>query len=363
MWADPPLPPFGSHVGGGSLDGQWPACQVNHRGQPAAGALEYRNCAVTQSFRSGPVDRRGHRGQHRHRCIGVLGDVGDRVGVCGVAVVLGDQVDGERGHGDGWVGGHRPQAGAEHVAGIGAGAPHVQRVGRRQPVVEHAADGGQRVGGQVGELHAERVGEVRQQRALCARIMHGRNPAGLGSPSGGEQLDGVAELGQIADVHRAGRRAERLPRRMLTGKGARVCGHHGPAAWRAADGEDYDGDVLFGRAQENLAQPRDGARRLEKQPDDACFGVIERVVDVVGGVGHEFLPRRHRQPEAEAAAGTQKRGERRARVGDDADAAVGQWIWLQIPQRPNAERVVHEPHAARAADRHARVGGDSPDLL
>ena len=167
--------------------------------------------------------------------------------------------------------------------------------------------------------HPQLVGEVGQQRAFGTRIMHRRNASALGPPPGREQFEGVAELGQIADVHGAGRRAERLPRRMLAGQCPGVCGHHRAAARRAADGEDHHGHVLLRGAQQGLPQPRDGPRCLEQQADDARFGIVQRVVHVVSGVGHEFLPGRHRQPKAEPAAGTQQRRERRARMGDEAD--------------------------------------------
>ena len=121
-----------------------------------------------------------------------------------------------------------------------------------------------RVGGQIGELDAQLVGEVGQQRAFGTRIMHRRNASALGPPPGREQFKGVAELGQIGDVHGAGRRAERLPRRMLAGQRPGVCGHHRPAARRAADGEDHHGHVLLRGAQQGLPQPRDGPRCLEQ---------------------------------------------------------------------------------------------------
>ena len=127
-----------------------------------------------------------------------------------------------------------------------------------------AADGRQRIGRQLGELDAHLVSEVGQQRAFSARIMHRGNASALGPPPGREQFKGVAELGEIGDLHGAGRRAERLPRRMLAGQGPGVCGHHRPAARRAADGEDHHGHVLLRGAQQGLPQPRDGPRRLEQ---------------------------------------------------------------------------------------------------
>ena len=112
-----------------------------------------------------------------------------------------------------------------------------------------------------------------------------------------------------------------------------------------------------------LPQPRDGPRRLHQQRDDAGLRVIERVVHVVGGVGDEFLAGRHREPEAEPAPGPQQCRERRAGMGDQADSPGLQRIWLQVPERPHAERVVDEPHAARAAQRHPGIGSRRRDLF
>ena len=50
-------------------------------------------------------------------------------------------------------------------------------------------------------------------------------------------------------------------------------------------------------------------------------------------------------------------------MGDEADAAVGQRIRLQVAERANPESVVHETHAARTAYRHAGFGGDGRDLV
>ena len=108
----------------------------------------------------------------------------------------------------------------------------------------------QRFGAQLGELDAQFVGEVGDKRPLRARIMHCRNASTLGAPPGGEQFDGVAEFGEIGDVHRAGRGAERLPCRMLTCQGTRVCGHHGLPVRRTADSENHHGHALLRGAQQ-----------------------------------------------------------------------------------------------------------------
>ena len=159
-------------------------------------------------------------------------------------------------------------------------------------------------GASSANAHAEFVGDVGAQRAFGARVVHRRDaPTGpCAPPPGREQFEGVGELGQIGDAHRAGGGAERLPRRVLAGQCARVRGHHRAPARRAADGEDDDRHVLFGGAAQRRPQPRDRPRRLQQQADDAGVGVVERIVDVVGGVGDQLLSGRDRQPEAEATS-------------------------------------------------------------
>ena len=92
--------------------------------------------------------------------------------------------------------------------------------------------------------------------------------------------------------------------------------------------------------------------------------VVERVVDVVGGVGDEFLSGRHREPVART----------RACARNNVENAEPEWvtrlippgrqrIGLQVAERAHAERVVDEPHAARPAQRHVRGGRDRGHLV
>ena len=115
---------------------QRPAHQVTQGRQPAADTFEHRDAVVAQPVRRGAVDRRGNRRQHRYRRVGARGHVQHGIGVRGVAVELGDQIDGQRRHPDPGIVGHCLQAGAEQVAGVGAGPPYVQRIGRQKTVVQ-----------------------------------------------------------------------------------------------------------------------------------------------------------------------------------------------------------------------------------
>ena len=207
------------------------------------------------------------------------------------------------------------------------------------------------------------VREVGHQRAFGPRVVHRRNTAAARPPSRGEQFEGVGELRQIAHMHRAGGGAEGLPRRMFACQRPRVRGDHRASARRPADGEHDHRHVLLGGAQQRPAQPRDRARRLQQQRDDPRFGIVQRIVDIVGGVRHELLSGGHREPESEATARPQQRRERRAGMGDERSPALRQRIWFEIAEGPHTERVVDESHAARPAHRHAGVGRGRRDLL
>ncbi len=174
---------------------------------------------------------------------------------------------------------------------------------------------------QGGELDAQFVGEVGGQRAFGAGVVHRGDPAAspsMRTPSGREQLERVGQFGHVADAHGARRRAERLPGGALTGQRARMRRDHRPTARRSADGQDDHRHAPLGRTQQRPTQSGDRPRRLQQQRDDRGARVVERVVDVVGGVGHQFLARGHREPEAETAVGPQQRGERRSRMGHQA---------------------------------------------
>ena len=176
--------------------------------------------------------------------------------------------------------------------------------------------------------------EVGHQRAFGPGVVHGRHTAASRSPSRREQLERVGELRKIAHVHRAGGGAEGLPCRVFTGQCTRVRSDHRAAARRSAHGEDHHRYILLGGAQQGLPQPRHTARRLHQQRDDPRFGIVERIVDIVGGVRHELLPGGHREPESEATTRSQQRRERRAGMGDQGDPALRQRIWLEIARAP-----------------------------
>ena len=257
----------------------------------------------------------------------VAADVEDGVGIGGVTVELGDQVDGQRGDGDAGIVDHRLQARAEQLAGVGAGAPHVERVAwlpaPRRAVSPMAVSVGV---GQVGELHAEVVGEVGAQRAFGPRVVHGRDAVRAGPAAGARpakssmvSVNSAMSLTRIAPVSAQ----NACQPDGVAGQGPRVRGDHGPPARgvRRRAGSPRGCRVR---------RPRGAAPARSRLTDRgvSSSSAIERVpgrssdvVDVVGGVGDEFLPRRHRQPEPESAAGPQQGGERRSGVGHQRNPA------------------------------------------
>ena len=84
--------------------------------------------------------------------------------------------------------------------------------------------------------------------------------------------------------------------------------------------------------------------------------VGEDVLDVVGGVGHQFLTRRHGQPEAETAARPQHGGERRAEwvTSETPPAGSGSGSGSPAPRSPVA--LLTKPMQP-APHRHPRVAG------
>ncbi len=325
-------------------------------GDAAAGVLEHWNPVAAQPFRRGRIDRRSDRGQHRQRRVGGGRHVEDGVGIGGVTVELGDQVDRQRGDGHTGIVDHRLQARAEQIAGVGAGAPHVEGIARSQSFVELFADGRQCLVGQLGELHAQIVGEVGAQCPLRPRVVHGGDTvrAGPSPPLGLEKFDGVGELGDVADLHGTGVGTERLPARGVTGQRPGVRGDHGSPAGGVPDRQYHHGDVAFGGPTQSAAQTVHRPWCLQHEGDERGAVVGEDVVDVVGGVGHQFLSRGHGQPVAEAATCPQQGGERRTGVSHQRNPARRKGIRLEVAQRAQAGHIVDEAHASGAAHRHAR---------
>ena len=276
---------------------------------------------------------------------------GQREGL--VAVVLRDQVDGERDHVDPRVRRQRGETLGEQVRRVAAAAPHVQRVGRHQPLVEL---GGQPVPGRLAEWrerHAHPLGEVGDQRPLRPGVVDGRD-ARAGSadqpPADGEELEGVHELGQVGHAVDAVRREQRLPPSVGAGERARVGLDHRAAHGRRPDRQGDHRDVPLGRLRQRRRQAGKVAHRLEDQPDDAGLGRAERVGEVVGGGGDQLPARRDDRGEAEGAVRAQQRREDRAAVGHQGDGAGRQRVSLEVAERAHPGRHVDEPHAPAADD-------------
>ena len=150
--------------GAGPVDG---VEEVPQGEQPAAEPFQDGDAGRAQPVGGVHVDGGGQPGQRDHRRRGGGRDLEERVGVGRVAVVLRHQVDGERGHADRRVGGHRGQAVGEDPVGVGAATPDVQGVLGHQALVEAVGQG--REGGRAQRGEAARRGCARGRRPGCAR--------------------------------------------------------------------------------------------------------------------------------------------------------------------------------------------------
>ncbi len=342
--------------------------QVPQGQQAGARALQHGDTGPAQFGRRVLVDGTGQAGQHGDR-LGGAGRRGQhRAGIGTVAVEFADQVDGQRDGGDCRIVGQRAERVGELALGIAAGAPDVERVGRLQAGIEHGSEPGQRRLADRRVRHAEFLGEVRRVRALEARVMHCRDPGPRRPPrpdaaADGEQLEGVRQLGQVAGpVHPVGVR-ERLPAAVLGGQRARVGRHHRPARRRAAHCQQHHRDVPGGGSGQHRPQPVRLAHRLQYQGEHPGLRQAERVLQVGGGGGDEFLAGGDREGESDRPAAAQHRGEHRARMRDQRDWAGRQLLRLDVADRPQAPGHVDESHAAGPAQLHARSPRDRGQAL
>ncbi len=333
--------------------------QVGQGAQPGPGALEHRDPGVAQVGRLDRVQRRRHGREHDHGLVGGRRGPEYRPRVGLVAVVLLHQVDRQRHRVHVRVGGHGVEAGGEEVLGVGPASPHVQRVGHDEAGVEQRADGGAGGVGQGRERDALGLGDVGDQGPLRAGVVHGGD---TGSPlpdpaADGEQLEGVDQLLDVARPVHAVRREEGLPAGVVTGHGAGVGGHQRASGGRAADREGHHRHRPLHREGQPAAQRRRVADGLQEQPDDPGLGPLQRPLDVVAGGQAELLPRGDGQGVVEAAPGAQQRREERPGVGDQGDRPGAQVLPLEVAERADAGRRVHEAHAAAAAQRQVAGRG------
>ena len=338
--------------------------QVTQREQPAPGGLEHRHAGVAEPGGDITIDRGGHRGEHRHRLGGPRRhrEHGVRVGV--VAVELGHQVHGQRHRADARVAGQRGQRAREELLAVPAGPPQIQWVRHLEARVEHVREP---LPGRVferSELHPRRRGHVRHVRPLESRVVHGREATSGRrgrAAARAEQLEGVRQFREITDeVHAVGGR-QRLPRAVARRQGAGVRGHHRPAVSRRARGQQDDRDVAFGGGGEDGAQRGGIPDRLEDEGEGLGLGQAERVPRVRGGFRDEFLPGGDREREPERPPAAQQGREHRTGVGDQRDRPRRQRVGLGVADRPQSPRHVHEPHAARAAQRERGLLRDGRD--
>ena len=339
--------------------------------QASAQALEHRHPVLPQLRGEVHVDGAGQVAEDDQRLGGLRRRVqhGEPVGLVPVQFV--DQVNGKGDRVYRRILGQGDERVREQAAGIGAGAPDVERVGRGQAGVQDVGQPGLGRLADGGERHAEILGQVRRVRAFQAGVVHGRDArlggrvvlpaedsaAGSTTPDR-EQLQGVGEFREIADAVDAVGAGQGLPAAVVGGQRAGVGRDHGPPAGRAPGGEQDDRDVPLGGTGEDLAEQARFPDRLEDQGQDSGLGQPQRVVEVGRCRGDEFLAGGHGKAVADRAAGTQHHGEHRAGVGDQGDRADRQRVGLGVADRAQPPGHVHESHAPGTAQLHAGPPGD-----
>ncbi len=338
--------------------------------EPAAGPFQYRDARATQAPGGLAVDRARQVGDEADGLCRRRPAVAERVGVGGVAVELRDEVHAECDGIDRLVGCKGGERGGEELAGRRAPPPNIERVDRIEPRVEQLGELLGRGRRDLGKAEPDRLRDIDHERPLGSRVVHGGYapaPAGGGGrpdpAAGREQLERVGHLVEAAHAKDAMRLEERFPHGVTTGECSRVRRHHGPAARRGADSERHDGDAGAPRPLERGAEGLRLSEGLEQESDDT--GPLERegVVEVARRRGDQFLPRGdgHRPPES--PVGSQEGGEGRTGMGDERDGSGRKRILLEIADRPQPLRHVHEAHAAAAAQGHARLFGDARQPL
>ena len=318
------------------------------------------------------VDGAAQVAEHNQRLSGLRRRIQHGEPVRLVPVQLVDQVDGKGDRVHRRILGEGDQRVREQAAGVGAGAPHVERVGRGQAGVQEVGQPGLGRRADGGERHPAILGQIGRVRAFQAGVMHGRD-AGLGGRAGlpavataagstapdREQLQGVGEFSEIADAVHAVGAGQGLPAAVVRGQRAGVRGDQGPPAGRAPGGEQDDRDVPLGAAGEDPAEQARFPDRLEDQGQHLGLGQPQRVVEVGGCRGDEFLAGGHGEAVADRPAGAQHHGKHRAGVRDQGDRANREWIRLRVADRAQPAGHVHEPHAPGTAQLHAGLPGDA----
>ena len=285
---------------------------------PLRGILQDRNAVAAQPFGGGTVDSRTHRGEHGQRSVGSGRDVDGGVGVGRVTVELADQIDRQCGDGN---------PGSSTIAR--RQAPNSSRVSAPVP---HTSSGlpAARPSSSCAPIFASvgAASSLNSTPSSWARSAHNaRRPRSRARSRCRASRAGGGAWPRKARWCRRTRRCRRPGLRPVSAQNAchpAASPASAPGARRpspgpagVADRQDHHRDVLPGRPAQAGPVTAHRPRRLQQQRD--CQGGVrvgEDVLDIVGGVGQQFLTRRHGQPEAETAARPQHGGERRAGMGD-----------------------------------------------
>ena len=172
-----------------------------------------------------------------------------------------------------------------------------------------------------------------------AGVVHGRDPvAGAGSSPGPAGLAGgwagavglanssrvSASLREVADAVHAVGAGQRLPAAVGGGERAGVRGHQGPAAGRAAGGEQDDRDVPRRPPRPSTPRSRPASRMASRtRASTRVSGRLSAYSAYAAAVVTSSWPDDTARVKPSAPAGAQQRGEHRAGVRDQGDRAGG----------------------------------------
>ncbi len=257
----------------------------------------------------------------------------------------------------------RREAIGENLDEVPPRAPGVQRIDRLQPELQPLPKPRHRGRADLGEGHVMRGREVDHQLTLAAGVLDRREPARCRRPSLREEQQGCRQLVQRVDARDAMAVEQRLIGGVVPRDGAGVAERQRGTRLGPPDLEHDHGNVALGGFGERRHERRGRARGLQEEADHPCRVLLERVVEVVGGGGHELLARGHHQIEPEARIVVREGAEHGAGMRDEGDVARAALAQIGEARRPDAVRVVVEPHAVAAADRHARRARHGGDAL
>ena len=293
-----------------------------------------------------------------HGCGGHVGELGD---------LFVRHVGGHVLRDDKQIHGGLPREDAE-AGGVGflevAASPCVQRVGERGIRRQHAAEPGLALFGKGRELKPVVGADVREHPHFAAgNGAHAYAPRGRGSPPQPRKEDGGFEqLVQRVDPDDVPAPEEGVERPVVPGDGSGMRCRHPAGQFRASHLERDDG---LSRVTGPAARVRYAfgiADGFHEQGDDGGFGVIHKVIHVIGQPEGGFVSRGN-EPGKPGFPGRVAEGQQhRAALGDDADAALAEGAGEGSAVHADSVRDVGVADAVGAAEEQTRFPAKITDF-